>query len=84
MATAITTVLDDDVLARLDALPDDRPREVLVAEAVRRFVDDHAALARFVGAGETSIAEGRGLSHATFVAALHDWRAAHGIARDAG
>jgi predicted transcriptional regulator len=84
MATAITTVLDDDVLARLDALPDDRPREVLVAEAVRRFVDDHAALGRFVGAGETSIAEGRGLSHGAFVAAIREWRIEHGIARDSG
>jgi predicted transcriptional regulator len=79
MATAITTVLDDEIIAELDALGHGQTREMLVAEAVRWFVEERSGWTRKLDDARASIAAGGGVSHQQFTAEVRRWREERGL-----
>jgi predicted transcriptional regulator len=68
----ITARVDDDILAGLDQLSDytDRSRAWLVAEAVRRYVEEEGAFLAFVKEGEDAIDRGDFITHDQLAARL--------------
>jgi predicted transcriptional regulator len=68
----ITARVDDETLAGLDRLSDyaDRSRAWLVAEAVRRYVEEEAAFIAFVQEGEDDIERGDFITHDQLAARL--------------
>jgi predicted transcriptional regulator len=68
----ITARVDDDILAGLNQLSDytDRSRAWLVAEAVRRYVEEEGAFFAFVREGEEAIDRGDFITHDQLTARL--------------
>ncbi|MBX9881148.1 MAG: ribbon-helix-helix protein, CopG family [Sphingomonas sp.] len=72
----ITARLDAETLAALDALAAkrERSRAWLVAKAIKRFVEEEAALDAFLQAGEDDFARGDYLTHEELVAEIEAMR----------
>jgi RHH-type rel operon transcriptional repressor/antitoxin RelB len=69
----ITTRVDDDTLAQLDRLSGytDRSRAWLVAEAVRKYVQEEAVFFEFLREGEEAIDAGDFITHEQLAAKLN-------------